>query len=268
MTKERSQKIKGMNKIKASELSTRKTSKGFTPICAITAYDYPTARLVDEVGVDLILVGDSLGMVVLGFPDTTYVTLDHMKHHTAAVSRGAQETLIVSDLPIDTYRTPEEALTNARVLIESGADAVKLEGGECVLPQISRLIEEGIPVIGHLGMLPQRIREERRYNKKGRDEAQAAQLVSDAKALEKAGVLAIVLESIIPTVAKQMTNEVDIPMIGIGCGKYPCDGEIAVLSDVVGSYPWFVPPFAVKRADVSSEIRSAVLDYKISVHNA
>ncbi len=254
--------------IKATTLSTRKIHRGFSPICAITAYDYPTAKLVDEAEVDMILVGDSLGMVALGFPDTTHVTLAHMKHHTEAVARGATRSFIVSDLPYNTYTTPKAALTNAKALLNAGAHAIKLEGGEEQLPQILSLIKAGIPVIGHLGMLPQSIKKEGGYKKKGRSDRQAEELISDATLLSEAGVTAIVLESVTSTVAKQITNTVDTPIIGIGCGKYPCDGEIAVLSDVVGSYPWFVPPFSTQHADVAGSIRSAVREYKRSVCDA
>lgn len=235
--------------------------KGRRPISALTAYDYPTARLLDEAGVDLLLVGDSLGMVVLGFPDTTHVTLDHMLHHTEAVARGAKNSLIIGDLPIHTYDTAEEAVANATRLIEAGAQSVKLEGGIRQAHKVKAIVEAGIPVVGHLGMLPQRVKVEGGYKKKGKTEEESAAILEGALALQEAGVFAIVLESVIPATARMLTEKLAVPTIGIGCGKGTCDGEIAVITDVVGSYPWFVPPFARPQADVAGEIRKAVQGY-------
>ena len=235
--------------------------KGGAPISALTAYDYPTARLLDEAGVELLLVGDSLGMVVLGFPDTTHVTLEHMIHHTSAVARGSKNALIVGDLPIHTYPDPETALANARLLSEAGAHAVKLEGGLRQAKKVAAITTAGLPVIGHLGMLPQRVKEEGGYKKKGKTKTEIQDLLDGALALQEAGISALVLESVIPKAALLLTNELEIPTIGIGCGQGNCDGEIAVISDVIGSYPWFVPPFATPRADVAGEISRAVKDY-------
>lgn len=235
--------------------------KGQAPISALTAYDYPTARLLDEAGVDLLLVGDSLGMVVLGFPDTTHVTLDHMVHHTAAVARGAQNALIVSDLPVNTYPDPPTAVASARRLVEAGAEAVKLEGGLHQADKVAAIVAAGIPVIGHLGMLPQRVKEEGGYKKKGKSEEETKALLQGALALGDAGISALVLESVLPPAARHLTDQLDVPTIGIGCGRGNCDGEIAVISDVIGSYPWFVPPFATPRADVAREITRAVQGY-------
>ena len=235
--------------------------KGVKPISALTAYDYPTARILDEAGVDVLLVGDSLGMVVLGFPDTTHVTLSHIHHHTEAVARGTKEALIVADLPINTYQDPEQALENAKLLVKAGAHSVKLEGGLAQTEKVSRLTSEGIPVMGHLGMLPQRVKEEGGYKKKGKSDQEAEALLAGALALQEAGCFAIVLESVIPEVALKLTKALDIPTIGIGCGEKTCDGEIAVITDVIGSYPWFVPPFATARADVAGEISKATQGY-------
>lgn len=235
--------------------------KGHAPISALTAYDYPTARLLDEAGVDLLLVGDSLGMVVLGFPDTTHVTLADMIHHTAAVARGVQTSFIVGDLPIHTYPDPATALANARLLVEAGAHAVKLEGGLRQAEKVAAITAAGIPVIGHLGMLPQRVKEEGGYKKKGRTDAETRALLDGALALQEVGITALVLESVLPEAARYLTNHLDIPTIGIGCGRGNCDGEIAVITDVIGSYPWFVPPFAAPRADVAGEITRAVKGY-------
>ena len=226
---------------KAAALRAR---KGGRPIAALTAYDYPTARLLDEAGVDVLLVGDSLGMVVLGFPDTTHVTLDHMLHHVAAVARAKPAALIIGDLPIHTYDTPEQALETARRLVAAGAEAVKLEGGIRQAEKVRAITAAGIPVIGHLGMLPQRVLEEGGYRKKGKTPEQAEAIREGAEALIDAGVSAIVFESIIPETARLLSESLAVPTIGIGCGDHTCDGEVAVVTDLLGSYPWFVPPFA------------------------
>ena len=234
-------------------------------ISALTAYDYPTARILDEAGIDIILVGDSLGMVVLGFPDTTHVTLDMMTHHTAAVARGVRNALVVGDLPIHSYDTPEQALASAQALLQAGADAVKLEGGIRQVEKIRAIIDSGIPVIGHHGMLPQRVLEEGGYKKKGKTQEESSAIMEGALALQDAGCFAIVLESIVPELAEQITAELDIPTIGIGCkpksGQQTCDGEVAVITDLIGSYPWFVPPFAAPQAKVAEEITRSVKAY-------
>lgn len=240
---------------------TLRLRKGGRPITALTTYDYPTARLLDEGGIDLLLVGDSLGMVVLGFPDTTHVTLDHMLHHVAAVARATPRALIVGDLPIHTYATPEQALETARRLVAAGAEAVKLEGGIRQAEKIRAITRAGIPVMGHLGMLPQRVLEEGGYRKKGKTPEQIEALREGAQSIIDAGVFAIVLESIIPETARLLTASLSVPTIGIGCGNGTCDGEIAVVTDLLGSYPWFVPPFAKPEADVAGMTRDAVTRY-------
>ncbi len=247
---------------KAKQLLQLKNNRG---ISALTAYDYPTARLLDEAGVDLILVGDSLGMVVLGFPDTTQVTLEHMKHHLAAVARGSQNALIIGDLPINSYHSIPQSIWSAKQLVDAGAEAVKLEGGIRQAEKIKAIIEEDIPVIGHLGMLPQRVLEEGGYKKKGKSQHEIEHLQEGAQALVEAGVSGIVLESVLPEVALTLTQTLPVPTIGIGCGKGNCDGEIAVISDVIGSYPWFVPPFATQRAQVATETSRAVSEYLAEV---
>ncbi len=230
------------------------------PVAVLTAADYPTGRLLDEAGVDLILVGDSLGMVVLGLPDTTGVTMEAMIHHTAAVCRGVKRAPVIGDLPFESYRTPEEALANARRLIEVGASAVKLEGAGEMIPMVEAITAEGIAFVGHLGMLPQHVKEEGGYKKKGKTEEDAVRLVSEVQALERAGACAVVLESIVPAVAAEMTAAVKIPTIGIGSGD-AVDGQVLVTHDVLGSFPWFVPPFAKTRADVAGETLRAVREY-------
>ena len=233
-------------------------------IAALTAYDYPTARLLDEAGVPFLLVGDSLGMVVLGHPDTTQVTLAEMRHHVAAVARARPRALVVGDLPFHTYATPAEAVANARVLVEAGAEAVKLEGGTAVVPEIEALRAAGITVVGHIGMLPQSVREEGGYRIKGRSEDERARLLADARAVEQAGVFALVMELVEPETAALITAQVGIPTIGIGSGAQ-CDGQILVISDLVGAFPWFKPKFVTPRADVASVIRQAAQDYVKSV---
>jgi len=216
-------------------------------ITALTAYDYPTARLLDESGIDIILVGDSLGMVVLGCQDTTGVTLEEMLHHTRAVTRGVKQALLVADLPIHTYDTPEQAVETARKFIDVGAQAVKLEGGVSHVAQIEAIIQAGIPFMAHIGMLPQSVREEGGYRIKGRTHSESEALVADARAVEKAGAFSVVLEIVVADI---------IPTIGIGSGKH-CDGQILVTHDLIGLFPWFTPKFVSPEARVADEIRRA-----------
>jgi 3-methyl-2-oxobutanoate hydroxymethyltransferase len=225
-------------------------------ITALTAYDYPTARLLDETGIDIILVGDSLGMVVLGYQDTTRVTLEEMLHHTRAVARGVKQAALVADMPIHTYDTPQQAVATARKFIDAGAQAVKLEGGVSHVGQIEAITEAGIPFMAHIGMLPQSVREEGGYKIKGRTQPEAAALLSDACAVEKAGAFSVVLEIVLADVAKQITNAIGIPTIGIGSGEH-CDGQILVTHDLIGLFPWFTPKFVSPEARVGEEIRRA-----------
>jgi 3-methyl-2-oxobutanoate hydroxymethyltransferase len=243
---------------KAQALRSR---KGGRPIAALTAYDYPTARLLDECGVDVLLVGDSLGMVVLGYPDTTHVTLGHMLHHIAAVARAQPKALLVGDLPIHSYETPAQALETAQRLVAAGAEAVKLEGGIRQTEKVRAIVEAGIPVMGHIGMLPQRVLEEGGYQKKGKTPEQSAAILAGGQALIEAGVFSIVLESILPATARFLTDSLQVPTIGIGSGDHTCDGEVAVVTDLLGSYPWFVPPFARPETDVAAATRAAVKRY-------
>lgn len=229
-------------------------------IASLTAYDYPMAKLLDDADLDFILVGDSLGMVVLGYPDTTSVRMDDMLHHTRAVARGATRTWIVSDLPAASYPSPEAAVENSARLIEAGADAVKIEGGRECLRSVQAIRATGIPVVGHLGMLPQRVLEEGGYHIKGRSDQQAESLIADAIALDEAGVSAVVLELVHPPVAEKISRTVQIPTIGIGSGKM-CDGQILVLHDVIGLFPWFRPSFATPRADLASEVSRCAAEF-------
>ncbi len=240
------------------EFSTRK--KAGERFASLTAYDYPMGRLLDEAGLDFILVGDSLGMVVLGHPDTTSVTLADMVHHTKAVGRGVNRTLLVADLPIHSADRPEEAIASARQLLDAGAKAVKLEGGREVTPIITTLSKEGIEVMGHIGMLPQRVREEGGYRIKGKTSEEASRLMADAEALVEAGVFCIVLELVHPPLARAITEKIPVPTIGIGSGP-ECDGQILVSYDLLGFFPWFKPRFVQPKADVASQVQSAVQGY-------
>jgi 3-methyl-2-oxobutanoate hydroxymethyltransferase len=225
-------------------------------LAVLTAYDYPGARLLEEAGVDWILVGDSLGMVVLGYPDTTHVTLEDMRHHTAAAARGVSRTPLIADLPIGTYETPEAAVENARVLLRAGAHGVKLEGGVSHRHQVEALAAEGIPVMGHIGMLPQSVLLEGGYRIKGKTPDTSDALLADAQALTEAGVFAMVLELVHPTAAERITRAVPIPTIGIGSGPH-CDGQVLVTHDLTGAFPWFSPKFVTARAAVGEATRLA-----------
>jgi len=225
-------------------------------ITALTAYDYPTARLLDESGIDIILVGDSLGMVVLGYPDTTRVTLEEMLHHTRAVSRGVKRALLVADMPIHTYEAPEQAVKTAKQFVDAGAQAVKLEGGASHVTRIEAITQAGIPFMAHIGMLPQSVREQGGYRVKGRTQSEAEALIADARAVEKAGAFSVVLEIVVADIARQITNAVSIPTIGIGSGEH-CDGQILVTHDLIGLFPWFTPKFVSPAARVAEEIRRA-----------
>ncbi len=238
-------------------------------IVMVTAYDYPTARLVDEAGVDVVLVGDSLGMVVLGYDTTLPVTLDDMIHHTQAVTRGVQRALVAVDMPFLTYQTgPADALRNAgRILQETGAAAVKLEGGVEVCPQVRALVSAGIPVIGHLGLTPQSIHVFGGYKLQGRDEEAAQRILSDAQALEHSGACSIVLECIPEDLAARITAAVAIPTVGIGAGVH-CDGQVLVLHDLLGIAGNVRPRFVKQYAQVGTVIREAVAEYARDVRQA
>jgi 3-methyl-2-oxobutanoate hydroxymethyltransferase len=234
-------------------------------IAALTAYDYPMAKLLDEAGIPFIHVGDTLGMVVLGYPDTTHVTMADMEHHVRAVARAKSHALIAADLPFGSYDTVEKAVTNAHRLVAAGADAVKAEGGREILPQVRAIFAAGISYCGHLGMLPQHILEEGgKYRIKGRDEVGRTKLLADAMALEEAGAFAIVLEIVTPPVAKEITEKISIPTIGIGSGP-DCDGQILVTHDLIGMFPWFTPRFVKPKANCAEEIKTAVAAWKNSM---
>lgn len=229
-------------------------------LAVLTAYDYPTARLLDEAGIDLVLVGDSVGTVMLGYPDTTHVTLDEMVHHTRPVRRAVKHARVVVDLPFGTYGSPGQALESARRLVDAGADAVKLEGGLPQFAQIAAIVQAGIPLMAHIGMLPQSIREEGRYRVKGKTPQDAERLVDDARAVEEAGAFSVVLELVKAEAAAAISKAIRIPTIGIGAGA-ACDGQVLVTPDLVGQFPWFTPRHVKPKAAVAEEIRRAVAEF-------
>ncbi len=228
----------------------------------LTAYDYATAKLVDEAGVPLILVGDSLGMVILGYESTIPVTMDEMIHHTKAVVRGTKHALVIGDMPFMTYHlSVEDALRNAaRFIQEGGAQAVKLEGGEVVAEKVSRLVACGIPVQGHIGLTPQSVHQLGGYKVVGKTPKVAVRVLNDAKALEEAGAFSIVLECVPAPLSKLITERVAVPTIGIGAGKH-CDGQVQVVSDILGLFTDFVPKHAKQYARLNQAITTAVTDY-------
>lgn len=237
-------------------------------IAMITAYDYPSARLVDEAGADIILVGDTLGMVVLGYDTTIPVTMEDMIHHMKAVVRGSQRALVVGDMPFMSYQvSPEEALRNAgRFLQEAGCQAVKLEGGVHMAPTVKRLVEVGIPVMGHIGLTPQSVHQLSGFKVQGKTPAAAVKLLNDAHALEEAGAFAIVLETIPAPLAKLITERVSVPTIGIGAGP-DTDGQVQVFHDLLGLFTAFTPKHARRYAEIGDAIRRAVADYVADVRN-
>mgnify|MGYP000847413257 CR=1 FL=1 len=233
------------------------------PIVMLTAYDYPSARLAEEAGVDMLLVGDSLGNVVLGYDTTIPVTLEDMIHHTRAVVRGAPGTFVVADMPFATYRLgPEATLRNAaRLMREGGARAVKMEGGADLCEEIVRLTAAGIPVLGHLGLTPQSVHQIGGYRVQGRTREEAEKLIADAKALERAGVFGIVLELVTEEAAREVTRAVEVPTIGIGSGR-GCDGQVLVFHDMLGYGSGIREKRFVKAyADIGSTIREAIGRY-------
>jgi 3-methyl-2-oxobutanoate hydroxymethyltransferase len=252
------------DKITAAEIRAMKSRR--EKIAALTAYDFPMAKLLDEAGVPLILVGDSLGMVTLGYPDTTHVTMAEMEHHVRAAARAKPNALLGADLPFKSYDTVENAVSNSKKLVAAGAEFVKAEGGKEILPQVQAIIAAGIPFCGHLGMLPQSVIEEGGYRIKGKKEPEHQKLLDDAKLLADAGAFAIVLELVTPPVAKEISEKISIPTIGIGSGE-DCDGQILVTPDLVGLFPWFRPRFVKPLADCAAEIKSAVSAWKKSVES-
>jgi 3-methyl-2-oxobutanoate hydroxymethyltransferase len=261
----------GNGKITVPDLMQRKTLAAHSAnkrITCLTAYDYPTARLMDEAGVDIVLVGDSMAMVALGYDSTLPLTLEEALHHTKAVRRGVQRALVVADMPYGTYHGEmHEAVRNAmRFVKEAGAEAVKVEGGERRLELIARLTEAEIPVMGHIGLTPQSVNALGGYRVQGKTPSTADQLLRDARSVEAAGAFAIVLEAMPRELASEITHAVHIPTIGIGAGP-DCDGQVLVLHDMLGLTFQDAPKFARRYANVGEIISSAVREYCADVQS-
>jgi 3-methyl-2-oxobutanoate hydroxymethyltransferase len=248
----------------AEKVKKIRAMKGRQRIAALTVYDFAMAKMLDGADLPLLLVGDSLGMVVLGYPDTTRVTLAEMEHHVRAAARAKPQALLAADLPFGACATPARAVESARRLVAAGAEAVKAEGGRSILPQIRAIFAEGIPVLGHLGMLPQNVLLEGGYHIKGRKEEERQGLIADALALADAGAFATVLELVAAPVAAEITGKIPIPTIGIGSGP-DCDGEILVTTDLLGTSPGFIPKHVKKNWRFAEQMRAAVVEWKESV---
>lgn len=235
-------------------------------ISMLTCYDYSTARLIDEAGVDAVLVGDSLGNVILGYPDTLAVTMDDMIHHGAAVARGVRDALVVVDMPFMSYQVSvKQAVKNAgRLVKKTGCAAVKLEGGENVADRVRAIVDAGIPVVGHIGLTPQSVNALGGYKVQGRDEKAAVKLMHDARALEKAGAFAIVLECVPAPLAAFISSHVCVPTIGIGAGA-GCDGQVLVYQDMLGLYSDMKPKFVRRFAELGEGMRQAFAAYDKAV---
>jgi 3-methyl-2-oxobutanoate hydroxymethyltransferase len=235
-------------------------------ITMLTSYDYSLAAMVDEAGIDMILVGDSLGNVCLGYDTTLPVTMDDMVHHTKAVVRGAKRAMVVADMPFLSYHIslPEAVRNAGRLIQEGGAQAVKLEGGSERIPVIKAILEAEIPVMAHIGLTPQSVNQFGGFKVQGKDLETANKLIRDAKALEEAGVFSIVLEGVPTLLAKRITEEISIPTIGIGAGHY-CDGQVLVINDMLGMFKGHIPKFVKKFANLEPLIMAALKEYKNEV---
>ena len=239
--------------ITAPSVRARKVRAGSDPLVMVTAYDAPGARMADEAGVDLILVGDSLAMVVLGYDDTLQVTVDDMAHHVAAVARTRPRPLVVGDMPWMSYHVSvEDTVRNAARLVQAGAQSVKLEGGRKRLPMVQAIIDAEIPVMGHIGLTPQSVHAMGGFKVQGKEASAALALVDDAKALEDAGCFSIVLEGVPDEVARMVTDSISVPTIGIGAGPH-CDGQVLVFHDVLGLEDRIVPKFVRRYASLKSD---------------
>lgn len=239
--------------------------KSGNKISVITAYDYAMASLCDKAGVDILLVGDSVGMVMLGYENTIPVTMDQMVLFTEAVSRARQNALVVADMPFMSYQaSTSDAIVNSGRLVKAGADAIKLEGGKVVAPTIRAIVETGIPVMGHIGFQPQTTALAQGYRVQAKTKDAAITLIEDAKALEDAGVFSIALEMVTSEVSKIISESISVPTIGIGSGKY-CDGQVLVIHDVLGLYEKLKPKFVKQYLSLSDQITKAVASYKSDV---
>ncbi|MGE4544787.1 MAG: 3-methyl-2-oxobutanoate hydroxymethyltransferase [Pedobacter sp.] len=250
-------------KLTIPDIRNRKKGK---VISALTAYDYPSAKAVDSAGIDIVLVGDSLGMVVLGYPDTVSVTMEDMIHHTRAVVRGVERALVITDMPFGSYNSSVPvAIKNAtRILKEGRADAVKVEGGANMAKTVEALVNAGIPVQGHIGLTPQTASSLGGFKVQGKSADEAKRLIEDARALEAAGCFSIVLEAIPATLGKQISKEIGIPTIGIGAGP-DCDGQLLVYHDLLGIYDQFCPKFVKRYADINDCISHALSQFRYEI---
>ena len=257
------------NKKKNTVRTLQKKKQDLEKISMLTAYDYPFASILDEAGIDIILIGDSLGMVALGYETTIPVTLDEMLHHCRAVSRGVQNAFLVGDMPFMSYQTSEdEAVKNAgRLLKEGDVDAVKLEGGELRIRTIERIVGAGIPVMGHLGLTPQSVNQFGGFIAQGKSAKDALQLINDAKRLEEAGCFSVVLESIPARLADLISKELTVPTIGIGAGS-GCDGQVLVTQDMLGFFDKFRPKFVKQYLHLHELILTSVRDYISDIENS
>jgi len=255
-----------MTRVSTAYLQDKKKSN--EKITMLTSYDYSMASLVDKAGIDVILVGDSLGMVVLGYQDTLPVTMEDMIHHTQAVARGTERAMVVADMPFLSYHVSlEESVRNAGYFLkEAGAQAVKLEGGVERTDTIKAILDAQIPVMGHIGLTPQSVHQFGGFKVQGKDINTASRLIKDARALEKAGVFAIVLECVPAALAQKITAELKIPTIGIGAGPY-CDGQVLVINDMLGMFSGHIPKFVKKYADLQPIILEALKNYKDEVNS-
>lgn len=251
-----------IKKITPQNLKEKKKRK--EKITALTAYDYLSARILDECGIDVILVGDSLGMVLLGYENTLPVTMADMIHHTRAVRKGVSRALLIGDMPYRSYDSPAKALKNAKRFLGAGAEAVKLEGGRAIQSQIRALIRQGIPVLGHLGMLPQKAAEKGKFHVYGKTKEEADLLLKEARLLDKLGVIGIVLECVPRQLAKKITRKISCPAIGIGAGEYT-DGQILVLHDMLGFEGKVRPRFVRKYARFEGLMKQSVAAYRRDV---
>ncbi len=255
-----------MNDEKITISTLKEMKKNNKKITMLTAYDYTAAMLIDRAGIDIILVGDSLAMTVLGYKDTLPVTMDEMVHHTKAVVRGAERALVVADMPFMSFNIScEESVRNAgRLIKEGGAQAVKLEGGGPVVKTVKTLVNAGIPVMAHLGLTPQTASQLGGYKVQGRTSQKARQIMEDARMLQEAGAFSLVLECVPLSLGQEITRELEIPTIGIGAGPY-CDGQVLVFHDLVGLFPKFTPKFVKQYYDAGASISKAVQEFRDEV---
>ncbi len=251
---------------KVTTIGLRKLKQQGKKITMLTCYDYSTSLIMNEAGIDVLLVGDSLGMVILGYENTLPVTMEEMLHHTKAVKRGNSRALLVADMPYLSYQlnAPDAIKNGGRFLKEGGAEAVKVEGGKEMVKIIKAMLSADIPVMGHIGLTPQAVHKIGGYKVQGREEKQAEILLEDAKILEEAGIFSLILESVPWKLAKKITETLSIPTIGIGAGKY-CDGQVLVVNDMLGIYQKFTPKFVKKYADLKSVMKEAFNKFKEEV---